>query len=339
MCPLPAAGDPADCPWLLDVTVLFRDTDEFSPTVDAAAEKLAISPTAVEKDYWVTQVLRALAEGFVDDFLLKGGTSLSKGFELIERFSEDIDVLILPGDRGRGTTDNLMKNMAEVAAEAVGAELASHGGAETGRHRAYEILYPAAKPATELIQPRVLLEMGVRGGDHPKQWVGMGTLLGDALVEAETDIGMYSDLAEVELWTLHPGRTLLEKLVTVHVEAERLAADGERRADPRIGRHFYDIHQLLGDDEVLALLGDGREVERILGEIADITLQFFVKADEIVEPVPKGGFHTSSAFDAESEVNERLRASYERTMPELYYGAEPLPEWQAIIERVASAPI
>jgi hypothetical protein len=38
----------------------FRDSDEFGPTVDAAAERLGISPTAVEKDYWVTQVLRTL---------------------------------------------------------------------------------------------------------------------------------------------------------------------------------------------------------------------------------------------------------------------------------------
>jgi len=87
---------------------LFRDTGEFSPTLDAAAERMGIGPTAVEKDYWVTQILRVLADSYVDDFVFKRGTSLSKGFGLIERFSEDIDILVVAGGRGSGATDTLM---------------------------------------------------------------------------------------------------------------------------------------------------------------------------------------------------------------------------------------
>jgi predicted nucleotidyltransferase component of viral defense system len=54
--------------------------------IDAAAEQLGISSTAIEKDYWVTQVLRALGRGFAEDFVFKGGTSLSKGYGTLERF-------------------------------------------------------------------------------------------------------------------------------------------------------------------------------------------------------------------------------------------------------------
>ncbi len=70
----------------------FRDSDEFGPTLDSAAERIGISPTAVEKDYWVSEVLRVLVVGFPGDFIFKGGTSLSKGYGIVERFSEDIDV-------------------------------------------------------------------------------------------------------------------------------------------------------------------------------------------------------------------------------------------------------
>ena len=70
---------------------------EFGPTLDAAAERLRISPTAVQKDYWVSEMLRGLGRDFEGDFIFKGGTSLSKGFRVVERFSEDIDVLVLPG--------------------------------------------------------------------------------------------------------------------------------------------------------------------------------------------------------------------------------------------------
>ena len=79
----------------------FRDLVEFGPTLDAAAERIGISPTAVEKDYWVSEVLRVLARDFGAAFIFKGGTSLSKGCRIVERFSEDIDVLVLPAGRGR----------------------------------------------------------------------------------------------------------------------------------------------------------------------------------------------------------------------------------------------
>jgi predicted nucleotidyltransferase component of viral defense system len=62
------------------------------------SSKTGMPPYAVEKDWWVTQSLRALFELEVGKHLVfKGGTSLSKGWKLIERFSEDIDLAV---DRG-----------------------------------------------------------------------------------------------------------------------------------------------------------------------------------------------------------------------------------------------
>jgi hypothetical protein len=184
----------------------FRDTDEFGPTVDAVAERLDISATAVEKDYWVSEVLRVLAAAFPDDFIFKGGTSLSKGYRIVERFSEDIDVLVLPGQRGRGAVDKLMKAMGEVAAAGVGGEATGVGGAESGRHRSFAVSYPAGREPTALIATSVLLEMGVRGGPQPHERVGIGCLLGDALGAAGTDLAEYEDLAPFEVTVLHPAR-------------------------------------------------------------------------------------------------------------------------------------
>lgn len=136
----------------------FRHSDDFGPTLEAVAERLDISATAVEKDYWVSEVLRVLVANFPGDFIFKGGTSLSKGYGIVERFSEDIDVLVLPGNRGRGASDKLMKAMGEAAATGIGGE-ASGAGAETGRHRAYTVSYPATREPTALITTTVLLEM------------------------------------------------------------------------------------------------------------------------------------------------------------------------------------
>ena len=240
----------------------FADLGEFAPTLDAAAERLGISPTAVEKDYWVSQVLRVLGRDFGGDFIFKGGTSLSKGYRLVERFSEDIDVLVLTGGRGRGTTDRLMKAMADGAAADVGGSAVGVGGSETGRHRSYEIAYPATRAPTALVRTSVLLEMGVRGGPHPHAPVPINSLLGDVLEAAGTDLGEFDDLKPFEVAVLHPGRTLLEKLVLIHALAQQLTADAGGSIDRRSGRHFYDVYQLLGDRQVLDLLADRDQTEQ-----------------------------------------------------------------------------
>ncbi|MGH2696612.1 MAG: nucleotidyl transferase AbiEii/AbiGii toxin family protein [Actinomycetota bacterium] len=312
----------------------FRDTDEFGPTLDAVAERLDISATAVEKDYWVSEVLRVLVATFPEDFIFKGGTSLSKGYGIVERFSEDIDVLVLPGNRGRGAVDKLMKAMGEAAAAGVQGEASGVGGAESGRHRSFAVTYPARREPTALIATSVLLEMGVRGGSHPHEDVVIGCLLRDTLDAAGTELGEYEDLAPFEVRVLHPARTLLEKLVHIHELANQLAADEARPASPRSGRHFYDVHQLLGDDRVLTLLQNREQTLEVVASIDEITQQFFGGLAG-VSARPDGGFATSPAFDPATSVSARLRTAYELTMPELYFGRDPLPSWDAICRRVA----
>jgi len=311
----------------------FRDLGEFGPTLDAAAERLGISPTAVEKDYWVSEVLRVLGRGFGDDFIFKGGTSLSKGYRVVERFSEDIDVLVLPGERGRGATDKLMKAMGEAAGAGVGGSASTVGASETGRHRSYEVVYPATREPTALIRTSVLLEMGVRGGTHPHERVPISCLLGNSLEAAGTDLGEFDDLEPFEVVVLHPGRTLLEKLVLVHALAQQLAATTGGSTDRRSGRHFYDIYQLLGDRRVLDLLADRGETEQVMRSIEEINRSFFGGGG--FEVRPSDGFGACPAFDLSTAISTQLRAAYELTMPELYFGEHPLPTWEEICARVA----
>jgi predicted nucleotidyltransferase component of viral defense system len=76
---------------------------DFGDLVRIVATDTGLSPGLVEKDYWVTHVLWALHQGGLEIWF-KGGTSLSKGFGLIRRFSEDLDLRIEPGadaDRSR----------------------------------------------------------------------------------------------------------------------------------------------------------------------------------------------------------------------------------------------
>lgn len=311
---------------------LFRNNSEFGPTLDRAAELLGISPTAVEKDYWVSQVLRALVSEFPDDFIFKGGTSLSKGYRIVQRFSEDIDVLVLPGSRGRGSVDQLMKAMGTLAAQGVSGEAVS-AGSETGRHRAYSISYPATRSSTDLIATSVLLEMGVRGGSHPHEAVSINSLLGDVLKHAGQGIEEFDDLVPFAVQTLHPARTLLEKLVLLHHLELQLSADVLLRPPAGSGRHFYDVFQLLGDDRVLAFLADRAQMMEVVTNIDNVTQRYF--GGSAAKPArPSEGFACSLIFQPTTHVSARLRESYESTMPELHFGPQPLPKWEAICERV-----
>lgn len=75
---------------------LHQESKLFSDTLRATAQHLGIRFEFVEKDYWITLVLEELSRSkFSESSVFKGGTSLSKGHNLIDRFSEDVDLAII----------------------------------------------------------------------------------------------------------------------------------------------------------------------------------------------------------------------------------------------------
>jgi len=88
---------------------LHHDIKLFSDTLRAASQHLDIKLEFVEKDYWITLVLSRLVKSkYVNESVFKGGTSLSKGYNLIERFSEDVDIAII---NDKGKTGNEIKTI------------------------------------------------------------------------------------------------------------------------------------------------------------------------------------------------------------------------------------
>ena len=82
---------------------LHQNIKLFSDTLRAASQHLDVKLKFVEKDYWITLVLSRLSKSkYIDESVFKGGTSLSKGYNLIERFSEDVDIAIINNKRKTG---------------------------------------------------------------------------------------------------------------------------------------------------------------------------------------------------------------------------------------------
>lgn len=135
------------------------------------ASRTGIPLSHIEKDFWVTEVLRGVvgaANAGGIEIVFKGGTSLSKAFSLIERFSEDVDVLaILPAALGKGARDTILKSLVNGAATATGLPaVAVPSATSTGLKRGARFHY-TEQSNTFGLSDGVFLEIGSRGGAMP----------------------------------------------------------------------------------------------------------------------------------------------------------------------------
>lgn len=286
-----------------------RDSaDDFASAIDNAADALGLASTFVEKDYWVTQVLRELHLQHPGAFVFKGGTSLSKGYGLIDRFSEDVDVLVLPakGDSARKREARLQAINAGIA-DALGMKLIEKRPPGRGRmaHRADVLPHPkvtASAVETPFEDQGVLLETGFAGGDWPSEMVTLEPMLCGPL---GLDPREYEDTACFDVRALRPERTLLEKLSLLHHAASSF--DVHASGDERCGRHYYDIFRLLGHAPTRRALENRAQVEVTLSHMKTVSEHYGGWTDR-----PGQGYADSPAFapPAGSELRDWLEQRY-----------------------------
>lgn len=307
--------------------------DGFADVVMTAAHQLGVRPLAVEKDYWACEALRAITVAHPGDVVFKGGTSLEK-LRIIRRFSEDLDLLVIRKYGSNRATERALKSMIEAATGATGGE--ASGGRSGGKPGSFHRSAYLAPPLTHSPElgaiadaSAILVELGQSGGPNPYRERQVTSLLARQLANAGFDTSAWCDLAAFDVAVLHPGRTLIEKLLRVNNFASDLAAQEGAHGWPRIGRQFYDLWALLGNDEVLEFLSDRPTVTDVLTSCFEISRAFTPDL-----PVPDGGFAASPAFDAANPLAVRLRAEHEAAMEGLYYGTDEPPTFDEVLERV-----
>ena len=300
-------------------TFLRDDPDAFDALRDTTADRYGVDPGAVEKDYWATEVLRHAMQSLdgVDLFVFKGGTSLSKAYGIIERFSEDIDLLVISTLTGK-PLKRLLRTIAERTSLGLGLD---HEREHEGRgYLNARYVYTPRREVT-FLTAGVLLEMGSRGGPLPNELIAVRSLMAVAAVDvnpaAATD---YIDLAAFDTIVLAPERTLAEKLAFLH---HRATVD-DTAALTRGARHLYDVAMLVSNDRVAAVLTDGK----IIDLMADVD-ERSEAAGWPFTPRPAAGFATSLAFGGNEAVTEALRAGY-GPLRDLVWGQ--LPDFEAAIE-------
>jgi hypothetical protein len=169
--------------------------------------------------------------------------------------------------------------MIEIAAEATGSVATDvrSGGRPGGLHRRGYLTPPlthSGAPGAIADVAAVLLELGQSGGPTPSSVRAVTSLLSRQLVAAGFDVEQWDDLASFEVSILHPGRTLIEKLLRVNNFAAVPVADEGAHGWPRIGRQLYDIWALLGADEVLDLLANTTASAAILASCFEVSQAF-----------------------------------------------------------------
>lgn len=227
---------------------LVEDPDGVSVLAAQVSEKTGLPTTQIEKDFWVTEVIRgvaAAAHALNITLVFKGGTSLSKAYRIIERFSEDVDMFVILPDGTKGERDRILKDLVNGAVEATKIEAEIVGEATTtGEKRGACFRYRTTGGQDTDLKEGVWLEIGTRGGTMPTTTHQLKSLIAEYSGDENPDA---VEMLPVEVLVQNPSRTLVEKLVLLHTAH---CADNQEVA-VRTARHYYDVHQLLGHPEIL----------------------------------------------------------------------------------------
>lgn len=307
---------------------LVHDPDAIAALSASVANQIGIPAEHVEKDFWVTEVLRGVTRAANDlsvEVVFKGGTSLSKAFSLIERFSEDVDVLVvLSPQASAGARDRVLKELVGGAADATAIDPASVPGATSrGAKRGARFHYrPDAEATLGGVSAGVFLELGSRGGALPATPLEISSLLTQ---HAPDQIAGAPEAEPVLVRVLAPWRTLVEKLVLLHTahSAE------DPKAAVRGARHYYDVHQLLARPEIVAGIR-----EHGIAILARDVCTYSRAADMPATDRPTDGFAISPAFNNGLHV-AAARAEYDnRVITGLVWHDADHPSFTDCVESV-----
>lgn len=328
-------------------TILSLKKSERAAYFEKAAEIQSLSSQIVEKDFWVCWTLRELftLPDIKDHLTFKGGTSLSKVYKIIARFSEDIDISIeksylgFVGDRDPETVGAKKRNVllgelsnacrkfvGDSLIESLRKEIASK--IPVGESWSLEIdsddpdaqtilfTYPLSfSSASGYVRPIVKIEIGARSEHWPVSTKNVNSYLKEALL----------DLVEeepVQLKVLDVERTFWEKATILHMYAHY---PNEKHPPARQSRHYYDFVCLLRS----AYKAKAAQDVELLTRVAEHKSIYFRAAWASYATARKG----TLKLIPDAKVFAEMEKDYEQ-MNEMFFKAPP--SWSEIISEITA---
>lgn len=318
-----------------------------------AAARIGTTLQNIEKDFWVCWTLDALFHRLKAGgprLLFKGGTSLSKAYGLISRFSEDIDVTVFRTDIGEGhSLEGLSKKKRQKQLDAikkacqiyidgtlrVELNAVARATMEAARRdpdtlrvvldeddpdrQSLRIYYPSTVERSDYLPPFVKIESGAKSALDPHVEKTIVPYLAP-------DVGRSDALAVPGVTTIDPARTFLDKVLILHGMTFYFEATGELRGDGRMSRHYYDVHQLMAAAVGKKACADDTLIE----DCVHHAQLFFYRANTGLDRAQRGSFRL---VPTEAMIGP-LRRDY-AAMATMIFGE--VPSFGAVLDSVKRA--
>lgn len=298
----------------------------FRQAVQFTADQMKIPAIYVEKDYWVTYVLFTIFNNEVGkDTVFKGGTALSKCYQMIERFSEDIDLVVL---RKEGETDSKLKSKLKIVSTVVDTvlpEVTIEGIThKMGMNRKTAHSYKKEfKGDYGQVRDVIILESTWLGYYEPYTTRNIISFVGQMMLDNhQISIAEENGLLPFGLLVLEPIRTICEKIMSlVRFSYGKNPIDDLKKKI----RHTYDLYQLLTQEEFLKFFQSTAFDEMLLKVANDDVISFRNNNQWLVH-------HPNEAliFKDLDNVWIELKTTYNGDFKNLVYGK--LPKEEVILE-------
>lgn len=307
--------------------MLFESPD-FEDAIKAAQnhfKNLGLTEQFIEKDYYVTEALRIVARHYPYEVIFKGGTSLSKGWKLINRFSEDIDLFLdpnafVPPIKKKKVDENL-KRIEELVGEYKGLNLnIEKRFSKRYISRQSYFSYEPRFSGNIIISNQIFLEMGIRSGNYPTETRTISSFLAQFIQETNQSIGA-EDESSFPIKILHFRRTFIEKLLLLDSKIKDYLTKQTPIANHV--RHYYDIFCLAKEPDVEAMLKSE--------EYQDIKRDCFQISSKFYDSNYTEEFKLSESlafFPDTQELRQTLSREYGNQCAILCYGE--YPTWEEI---------
>lgn len=229
----------------------FHKTDQFEDAVNAAAAHFGMRPAFVEKDYWVTYALKNLSQSAeAKSTVFKGGTSLSKVYSCINRFSEDVDLAIITVIGQPQSQLKRQLKAVEVTTSRGLTLLNDPQPIKKGKNRFSCYEYPRKGDAPSITKPYIRLEISAFTTPAPHFNTLIDSYLGKFLEQAGyQDLIRDHRLEPFPLLVLSIERTCCEKLLSLIRLSYRGPGDLRQKV-----RHFHDLALMMADLRIQKML-------------------------------------------------------------------------------------
>lgn len=304
---------------------LHENPQLFEQAVRAAAQYRNLREIYIEKDYWVTFALHTIFNSEIGaESVFKGGTALSKCFGLIQRFSEDIDLVVL---REEGESGNKLTNKIKAISKVVSSvmpEIPIEGITQKmGMNRKTGHSYPKIfKGDFGQVRDAVIVEATWLGNFEPYTTTSISTFIYEMMIATgQQKLAEEYGLLPFEIKVLDTRRTICEKIMSLvrFSYGENPVEDLRNKV-----RHTYDLHQLLKDGELIAFF-HSEDFDKMLLKVASDDVESYRNKNEWLKYHP----NESLFFTDLDNIWNQLKATYTNDFSLLVFGV--LPEEKEIL--------